>query len=133
VTTDMSIGALAAQTGTAISTLRFYERTGLLGAPPRVSGQRRYPPEAAERVAMIRMWRRAGFSVLEIEKLLADRQRLAAWQDLVRAKLDDLEIRLAEMQRSRSELQHALFCRAEDWTACVWMKAAARSDAGSSQ
>jgi DNA-binding transcriptional MerR regulator len=128
----MSIGALAAQTGTAISTLRFYERTGLLGAPPRVSGQRRYPPEAAERVAMIRMWRRAGFSVVEIEKLLADRQRLTAWQDLVRAKLDELEVRLAEMQKSRSELQHALFCQAEDWTACAWMKAVARSDADAS-
>lgn len=73
----MAIGALATQTGTPISTLRFYERTGLLVEPARVSGQRRYPPEAAERVAMIRMWRRAGFTVTEIQTLLADRHRLA--------------------------------------------------------
>ena len=82
MTAAMTIGALSAETGTPISTLRFYERTGLLGAPPRVSGQRRYPAEAAERVAMIRLWRRAGFSVAEIQTLLADRHRLDGWQDL---------------------------------------------------
>ena len=127
VTQTMAIGELATQTGTPISTLRFYERNGLLQEPARVSGQRRYPPEAAERVAMIRMWRRAGFTVAEVQSLLADRQRLAEWQDLVRAKIAELEAQAAQIERSRAELQHALLCRAEDWTACGWMKAAARS------
>ena len=127
MTETMSIGVLAAETGTPISTLRFYERTGLLGEPPRVSGQRRYPPHAAERVAMIRMWRRAGFSVTEIRTLLADRHRLDDWQNLVRTKIAELEEHAAQIERSRTELQHALFCRAEDWTTCSWMKAAARS------
>ena len=125
MTATMTIGALSAETGTPVSTLRFYERTGLLEAPPRVSGQRRYPAEAAERVAMIRLWRRAGFSVAEIQTLLADRHRLDEWQDLVRAKLDELDALVVQIQRSRTELQHALFCRAEDWTTCSWMKAAA--------
>ena len=123
----MAIGTLATETGTPISTLRFYERTGLLGEPPRVSGQRRYPPEAAERIAMIRLWRRAGFSVHEIRTLLEDRHRLDDWQNLVRTKIDDLEAQVAQIERSRTELQHALFCRAEDWTTCSWMKAAARA------
>lgn len=123
----MSIGVLATATGTPISTLRFYERTGLLAEPSRVSGQRRYPPDAAERVAMIRMWRRAGFSVTEIRSLLADRHRLDDWQNLVRTKIAELEAHVAQIERSRTELQHALFCRAEDWTTCSWMKAAARS------
>lgn len=122
----MSIGALATGTGTPISTLRFYERTGLLTEPPRVSGQRRYPPEAAQRVAMIRMWRRAGFSVTEIRILLADRHRLDDWQTLVRTKIAELEAHVVQIERSRTELQHALFCRAADWTTCSWMKAAAR-------
>ena len=127
MTQTVTIGALATKTGTPISTLRFYERTGLLGEPPRVSGQRRYPPEAAERVAMIRMWRRAGFSVTEIRTLLADRHRLDDWQNLVRTKIAELEAHVAQIERSRAELHHALFCRAEDWTTCSWMKAAARS------
>ena len=132
VTPTMTIGALSAASGTPISTLRFYERTGLLDAPPRVSGQRRYPAQAAERVAMIRLWRRAGFSVAEIQTLQADRRRLGEWQDRVRAKLDELDAQVVQIQRSRTELQHALFCRAEDWTTCSWMRAAAtrRSDPG---
>ena len=76
---------------------------------------------------MIRMWRRAGFSVTEIRTLLADRHRLDDWQSLVRAKIAELETRLAEIERSRNELNHALFCRADDWTTCGWMKAAAGS------
>jgi DNA-binding transcriptional MerR regulator len=123
----MLIGTLARETGTPVSTLRFYERTGLLGEPPRTSGQRRYPPEAAERVAMIRMWRRAGFSVTEIRTLLADRHRLEDWQSLVRTKIAELGTQLAEIERSRNELNHALLCRAGDWTTCGWMKAAAGS------
>lgn len=126
----MPIGALASRTGTPISTLRFYERNGLLGEPPRVSGQRRYPPEAAQRVAMIRMWRRANFSVTEIRTLLADRHRLDDWQDLVRTKINELGAHVEQIQASRAELQHALFCRADDWTACSWMKAAAQPPQG---
>lgn len=76
---------------------------------------------------MIRMWRRAGFSVTEIRTLLADRHRLNDWQNLVRSKIAELEAHVVEIERSRTELQHALFCRAEDWTTCSWMKAAARS------
>ena len=132
VTETMSIGALASGTGTPVSTLRFYERNGLLGEPPRVSGQRRYPPEAAERVALIRMWRRAGFSVTEIRTLLADRHRLDDWQDLVRTKIAELGAHVEQIEQSRAELQHALFCRADDWTACSWMKVAARPPADSS-
>lgn len=125
MTETMSIGALASGTGTPISTIRFYERNGLLAEPPRVSGQRRYPIEATERVALIRMWRRAGFSVTEIGTLLEDRHRLDEWQNLVRTRLDALGAQVAQIERSRSELQHALFCHAEDWTTCSWMKAAA--------
>jgi DNA-binding transcriptional MerR regulator len=121
----MLIGTLATETGTPVSTLRIYERSGLREEPPRASGQRRYPPEAAERVAMIRMWRRAGFSVTDIRTLLADRHRLDDWQSLVRAKIAELETQLAEIERSRNELKHALFCRANDWTTCGWMEAAA--------
>jgi DNA-binding transcriptional MerR regulator len=123
----MSIGALATVTGVRISTLRFYERTGLLEEPARVSGQRRYAPDVAERVAMIRMWRRADFSVTEIRTLLADRHRLGDWQDLVRSKIDELAAHVADVERSRTELRHALLCRAEDWTTCSWIKAAAGS------
>ncbi len=42
----LTIGELAKRTGVATSALRYYEELGLLPAPGRVSGQRRYPESA---------------------------------------------------------------------------------------
>ena len=122
----MSIGELEAKTATPISAIRFYERKGLLPPPPRESGKRRYPPEAVDRLRMIRMWQNAGFSLGEILQLLDDRERPEAWQQLVRTKISELTMLQSEVERSRQQLEHALFCRAPDWTTCAWMRAAAR-------
>ena len=123
----MSIGELAHETTTPISTIRFYERKGLLAPPPRESGQRRYPPGAADRVCLIHMWQHAGFSLGEISQLLTDRENLEAWKELVRAKISELTVLQDEITRSHEQLEHALLCRAPDWTACPTMRATARS------
>ena len=39
----LTIGELARRAGVTTSALRYYEELGLLPAPARVSGQRRYP------------------------------------------------------------------------------------------
>jgi DNA-binding transcriptional MerR regulator len=123
----MSIGELARDSGTPISTIRFYERRGLLPPPPRESGKRRYPAEAADRVRLIRMWQNAGFSLSEISQLLTDREDLPVWKELVRTKIAELNVLEAEIERSRQQLEHALLCRAPDWTACPTMQATART------
>jgi DNA-binding transcriptional MerR regulator len=125
--TELSIGKLEAETGTPASTLRFYERKGLLPAPPRVGGQRRYPPAAIDRVLAIRLWQRAGFTIAEIGQLLADSQRRDVWQRTVRAKLADLQRHEEEIRRTRQQLEHALLCRASDWISCPWLVSLARS------
>jgi hypothetical protein len=43
----------AASTGVATSALRYWEELGLLPAPARVSGQRRYPPSAVGLVGVV--------------------------------------------------------------------------------
>jgi DNA-binding transcriptional MerR regulator len=126
VTPGLSIGELAGATATPISTIRFYERKGLLPPPPRESGQRRYPPAAADRVWLIRMWQNAGFSLSEIAQLLTDRENLEVWKELVRTKISELTVLQAEIELSRQQLEHALLCRAPDWTACPTMQATAR-------
>jgi DNA-binding transcriptional MerR regulator len=129
VIAGLSIGELEAKTATPVSALRFYERKGLLSPPPRVSGQRRYPPDVVDRVLLIRMWQNAGFSLGEISNLLANKHRLDAWQQLVRTKIDELDTRQREIETARRQLEHALLCRAPDWTTCTWMQAAARGTA----
>jgi predicted site-specific integrase-resolvase len=43
----LTIGELAKRTGVATSALRYYEEFGLIPAPARTSGQRRYPEDIA--------------------------------------------------------------------------------------
>jgi len=80
---------------------------------------------------MIRMWQNAGFSLGEIGQLLDDRDRLGAWQQLVRTKIAELATLQAEAARSQQQLEHALLCRSPDWTTCPWMRAAATAEANS--
>ena len=48
----MKIGELACRAGLNPSAVRYYERRGLLAAPYRTGGQRRYPDEALYRVLL---------------------------------------------------------------------------------
>lgn len=67
----MRIGEVAARTDVSIQTLRYYERIGLLPAPPRqTSGYRQYNPDALRRVHFIRRAQDLGFTLQEISDLL---------------------------------------------------------------
>ena len=69
------------------------------------------------------MWQDAGFTLREIAQLLADSKRRASWKQLVQTKIDELTARQAEVERARQQLEHALQCRASDWTTCPTMRA----------
>lgn len=72
----MKIGKLAEQAGVNIETVRYYERRGLLVAPPRTgSGYREYEPEAVARLHFIKRAQHLGFTLAEVEELLALRVR----------------------------------------------------------
>lgn len=65
----LSIGEVAAQAGLRTSHIRYYERVGVLPAPQRLSGQRRYREEVLHRLAIINVAQRAGFTLEEIREL----------------------------------------------------------------
>ncbi len=68
----ITIGALSRHTGCKVETIRYYEKQGLLAAPQRsAGGYRLYDAEQVRRVAFIRRCRELGFSLAEIETLLA--------------------------------------------------------------
>lgn len=67
----MRIGEAARRAGVRASTIRYYEAVGVLPAPPRVSGQRRYDGSILRRLAVIDIAQRAGLSLDEIADLLA--------------------------------------------------------------
>jgi DNA-binding transcriptional MerR regulator len=117
--TTLSIGELARRTGVTASALRYYEDFGLLPAPERVSGQRRYPESAARTVAVILLYSDAGFTLAEQKVLMAShRNSREEWRWLARHKLAELDEQIARAQAAREAISHGLRCRHEDITQC---------------
>jgi len=111
-------GELARLTGLSKDTLRHYERLGLLEDARRgENGYRHYRPEALERVQLIQRALMIGFSLGEIQRILAVRHEGRAPCREVRAlaakKLEEVEQRLAELNGFRQSLQSMI----EKWDA----------------
>ena len=113
------IGELARRTGVATSALRYYERIGLLSPAERVGQRRHYPPSSAERVALIRLCQDAGFTLAEIGRLLAAWSRGGrTWGHLGERKIAELDARIADAQRAKKLITHALECPHRDLLTC---------------
>jgi DNA-binding transcriptional MerR regulator len=67
----LTIGAVARASGKSASSVRYYERIGLIPAPPRAGGQRRYPAAVLRTLAVIETAQRAGLTLDEIRPLVA--------------------------------------------------------------
>jgi len=106
-------GKLAQLAGVSPDTLRHYERIGVLARPTRASnGYRRYPPEAIERLRLVRRAMGVGFTLEELARILRARERGAfpcrEVRRLAAAKLEELTARLLELQSLRDELERTL-------------------------
>ncbi|MDA8369956.1 MAG: heavy metal-responsive transcriptional regulator [Nocardiopsaceae bacterium] len=112
----MRIGELAAASGLTTKTIRFYEQTDLLPAPPRTpGGYRDYPEQATARLSFIRDAQGAGLTLAEIRSILVLRDGgqapCAHVTTLIAQHLADIERRLAELTKTRQAL-HDLARRA---------------------
>lgn len=108
---ELTIGELARTTGVATSALRYWEELGLLPAPARVAGRRRYPESAVGLVGVILALRDVGFTLNELATLMATRGGdLDSWRELYARKLAELDDRIAQMRAARTALAHGLAC-----------------------
>lgn len=100
---NFSIGALSTATGVSIETIRYYERIGLMPAPPRTEGRQRiYDAEHLRRLTFIRCSRELGFSLDQIRELLG----LAGKHELTCAEVKALaEQHIADIPRKIKDLK----------------------------
>jgi MerR family redox-sensitive transcriptional activator SoxR len=119
--TTLSIGEVARRTGVRPSALRYYEETGILPTPARVSGKRRYDAGVVRRVDLLRFAQQAGFSLDEIKTLFhgfgSETPLSARWRSLARKKMGELDELAERIKRMRSALELSLKCdcvRVED-------------------
>lgn len=114
----LTIGELSRRTNVAPSALRYYEELGLLRPATRISGHRRYSPEAVGVVGAILLLRDA-FTLDEIRRIMAARAKSPrAWRELARRKMAELDERIADARAARVAVEHALACPEEDIAAC---------------
>ena len=102
----LTIGGFAKAGGVGVETIRYYQRRGLLHAPERSGGVRRYGEPDARRLRFIRAAQTAGFTLDEIAELLAldaqdDRARARA---LAAARIAALDEKIADLTRARDAL-----------------------------
>lgn len=93
----------------SVETLRYYERRGLLEAPPRSSaGYRDYPEEAVRVVRFVRRGQRLGFTLEELSELLqlasGGPESCGAARGMAARRMVDLESRVADLERMRESL-----------------------------
>lgn len=119
----MRIGELAQQSGVEASTIRYYERIGLMPPPMRTaSGYRDYSDDAAARLGFIQAAQSIGFSLGEIRETLAFRDRGEApcghVAALIERNAEQLRQRIVRLQEMRGELlmlaEKARACGLED-------------------
>ncbi len=106
----MQIGALSERTRVNIETIRYYERIGLLAAPPRSPGGfRRYGVADLRRLGFVRRLRELGFSLENVRALLdlAEAKRTACREvrDVAARHLDEVQGKLKDLRRMERVLK----------------------------
>ena len=121
-TSALTIGALAHAAGVGVETIRFYERKGLVPAPPRTPARyRQYPRDTVDRVKFIRRAQGLGFALREISELLDLRvDEVAACGPVeaqAREKLEQVHGKIEELRRMETALQRLVeACEAREPT-----------------
>lgn len=121
------ISELAERVGVPTSTVRYYERVGLLRAPARTgSGYRDYGEDEATRLLFVSRARKMGFSCEQIADLVAiwSGTNCAGAQEqvaeLIRAKQAEIAHRMAELKDFTAQLDavHVALAAAPPPQAC---------------
>jgi MerR family transcriptional regulator, mercuric resistance operon regulatory protein len=118
-------GEVAERAGVNLQTLRYYERRGLLPAPPRSNGgHRQYDAGAVTVLRVIKAAQRLGFTLDEVADLLEvgrhhHTRRPAGLQEAARAKLAEVDARIADLRLIRKTLTAALDAGCDDLVECA--------------
>jgi MerR family mercuric resistance operon transcriptional regulator len=105
----MTIGGLSERTGVHIETIRYYERIGLLPAPPRSDGRhRRYDDAHRQRLIFIRRARELGFPLDRVRELLGipagESPPCEAVKSMTEAHIADIRQKIRSLQRLEEAL-----------------------------
>ena len=115
---DLSIGQIAKKVGISASAIRYYESEGLLDAPLRFGGKRRYGEEVLTQIAYIQLAKASGFSIREIKKILSEKATVRYWLPFATQKLKELDEKIESLRGMKKVLANIIKCRCENGNEC---------------
>ncbi len=126
----MKIGELAAATGLSTSAIRFYEQSGLLPRTARhANGYRHYTEAAVQRLRVIQMAQRLGFSLESLRSVFTVESGFSKAELLQRldGRLAELDQLMSDLRSQRQELRSLRATLDRAWAAgeCVQVGALA--------
>jgi MerR family redox-sensitive transcriptional activator SoxR len=122
--THLSIGDVSRRSGVPASTLRFYEKQGLIRAVRTTGNHRLFHREMLRRISVIRVAQSFGLTLQEIADAMAalPEQRTPTkrdWERLSKAWRNRLDQRIAELQRMRDKLSRCIGCGCLSLKSCA--------------
>jgi DNA-binding transcriptional MerR regulator len=120
---QLTIGEVARRSGVAASTIRYYELIGLLPAPERESGQRRYGDEVLGALSFVGVAQEAGLTLREIGELMSEIEGEAEMAEPMRAlssrKLPEVKALIEHAEQMRGWLEAAGDCTCSTPAECA--------------
>jgi MerR family redox-sensitive transcriptional activator SoxR len=111
---ELTIGEVARRAGVAASSIRYYERIGLLPEPDRLKGQRRYDADVLGKLGFIGVAQSAGFKLREIKELIEGVDGADGMGEQMRSlstrKLGEVDALLERTQAMKGWLEVAKEC-----------------------
>ena len=120
---ELTIGEVARRAGVATSSIRYYERIGLLPAPDREGGQRRYDADVLGKLGFIGVAQSAGFKLREIKELINGVDGATGLGEQMRSlssqKLSEVEALLERTKATKGWLEVAKECGCASPSECA--------------
>lgn len=114
----MDIAEVAKVTGVPASTLRYYEKKGLIASSGRQGIRRTFGKTVLDQLALISLGQSAGLSLDEIRSMILPNGEPDIDRQLLAAKADEIDALVKRLQAMSDGLRHAAACHAPSHAAC---------------
>jgi DNA-binding transcriptional MerR regulator len=114
----MDIAEVARRTGVPASTLRYYEKKGLIAPLTEPGARRRFAPKVLDQLALIALGQAGGLSLDEIQAMLSPGGQPNIDRQALSAKADEIDATIAQLQAMSRGLRHAAKCPASSHAEC---------------
>ena len=126
----MDISEVARRTGLPSSTLRFYEKSGLITATSSAGQRRRFAPDVLDQLALIALGQAGGLSLDEIRAMLPMDGVPRVDRNVLLAKAEKIDATIKQLRAMSEGLRHAAECPAANHAQCPTFQRLLKAAAG---